>query len=175
LLFITYLYVAIYGSGYVETVTFILVSIFVIIAFATFVWPLLGAHTLLQEQKGQRKREVAQRIEAVADELHERVDTHDLKEVETLKNALDGLVTERGVLDKVSTWPWEPETMRLVTTHTPVARNACAGASGILGHSKICAPHASAEFVYSSTRSALPFIDVLLARLWHLHLAVAAQ
>jgi hypothetical protein len=39
-----------------------------------------------------------------------------LQGMDTLKDGLDGLVVERSVLDKVSTWPWEPETVRVVVT-----------------------------------------------------------
>jgi hypothetical protein len=80
------------------------------------VWPLLGAHRLLQQAKARRKSEVAWRMEAVTDKLHHRVDTDDMHGMDALKDAIDGLVAEQSALDKVSTWPWAPETVRLVVT-----------------------------------------------------------
>ena len=89
---------------------------FVLLAIATFVLPLLGAHRLLQEEKARHKSEVARRMETVTQKLHHRVDIDDMHEMDALKDALDGLAVERGVLDKVSTWPWDPETLRVVVT-----------------------------------------------------------
>jgi hypothetical protein len=90
--------------------------LFYLLALGTFVWPLLGAHQLLQEEKTRRKSEVARRLEAVTAEMHHRVDTRELQGMDALKDALDGLVVEQSVLDKASTWPWEPETVRAVAT-----------------------------------------------------------
>jgi hypothetical protein len=117
LLFITYLYGAIFSNWQFQTASDITVSSsFILVALATFVWPLWGAHRLLQQEKARWKGEVARRMEAVAHELHRRLDTQDLQGMDALKDGLDGLVVERSVLDKVSTWPWEPEAMRVVVT-----------------------------------------------------------
>jgi hypothetical protein len=34
----------------------------------------------------------------------------------SINDATESLVRERDVLDKISTWPWEPETVRAVAT-----------------------------------------------------------
>jgi hypothetical protein len=91
-------------------------GLIILLALATFMWPLLGAHRLLQQEKTRGKSEVARRMKAVTGKLHHRVDTDDMQGMDALKDALDGLVVERGVLDEVSTWPWDPETLRLVVT-----------------------------------------------------------
>jgi hypothetical protein len=88
----------------------------ILLAVAAFVWPLFGGHTLLQQEKARWKGEVARRMEAVARELHRRTDAGDYSEMANMNDAIDSLVKERGVLDKVSTWPWEPETLRVVVT-----------------------------------------------------------
>jgi hypothetical protein len=117
LLFISYLYGAIFSNWQFESLAYASVAIaFVVVALATFVWPLWGAHRLLQQEKARWKGEVARRMEAVAHELHRRLDTQDLQGMDALKDGLDGLVVERSVLDKVSTWPWEPEAVRVVVT-----------------------------------------------------------
>ena len=86
----------------------------VILAFigvATFIWPLVGAHNLLEREKQRLKDEVAQRIEATIATLHSSVDTATLEHRGSLKDTLDGLVTEQGVVDKLRTWPWKTETV----------------------------------------------------------------
>ena len=83
-----------------------------IIIVATFIWPLWGAHNLLEREKQRLQDEVARRIEATIATLHNRVDTGDLKDRGPLKETLDGLVAEQGVIDKLRTWPWRTETVR---------------------------------------------------------------
>jgi hypothetical protein len=88
-----------------------------LIALATFVWPLLGAHRLLQKEKEQRKSEVSRRIQAASDELHRRADAGDYgSDTANINSVIDGLVKEQGVVGKASTWPWDPEAVRAVLT-----------------------------------------------------------
>jgi hypothetical protein len=83
-----------------------------LLVIATFIWPLWGAHRLLQQEKQRLKDAAAARVEATIAELHTRVDTRDLRDGDVLKDVLDGLVTEQGVVDKLPTWPWQPEMAR---------------------------------------------------------------
>jgi hypothetical protein len=78
---------------------------------ATFVWPLWGAHSLLEREKQRLQDEAALRIEATIAVLHGRVDSADLQERGALKDTLEGLVTEQRVIDKLRTWPWRTETV----------------------------------------------------------------
>jgi hypothetical protein len=89
---------------------------FMLVALVAFLWPLLGVHRLLQQEKTRWKGEVAQRLEAVARELHHRADQGDYSEMIVMNNAIDGLTKEEAALDKVSTWPWDSDTVRLVAT-----------------------------------------------------------
>jgi hypothetical protein len=116
-LFITYLYGAIWNNWQFQTAADASVAIaFVLVAFATFVLPLLGAHRLLQEEKARRKSEVARQMQAVTDDLHHRTSARDYSDMAGINDAIDSLTKEQSALDKVSTWPWEPETMRAVVT-----------------------------------------------------------
>ena len=83
-----------------------------LVIVATFVWPLWGAHRLLQQEKQRLKDAAASRVEATIAELHSRVDSRDLRDGDVLKDVLDGLVTEQGLVDKLPTWPWQPELAR---------------------------------------------------------------
>jgi hypothetical protein len=83
-----------------------------IIIVVTFIWPLWGAHNLLGREKQRLQDEVARRIEATIAALHSRIDTGELQDRAQLKDTLDGLVTEQGVIDKLRTWPWRTETVR---------------------------------------------------------------
>ena len=117
LFFITYLYLALWSNWQFGSLADASVGVaFILVALGTFVWPLLGAHNLLQQERAHRKSEVGRRLEAVTNELHRRTDAGDYSDMANMDHAIDGLIKERGVLDKVSTWPWEPETVRVVVT-----------------------------------------------------------
>lgn len=88
------------------------------IALAAFVQPLLGLHGLLVAEKQRLQEENGRQFEIAVAQLHNRVSTNDLEDVEKLEKALSGLVAERNVLEKLRTWPWEPETARVVLTAT---------------------------------------------------------
>jgi hypothetical protein len=67
---------------------------------------------LLEREKQRLQDEVARRIEATIARLHKQVDSDELGDSATkLKDTLDGLVTEQGVIDKLRTWPWRTETV----------------------------------------------------------------
>jgi hypothetical protein len=87
-----------------------------LLAAATFVAPLWGAHRLLAHEKGKQQDALGQRIERAIAALQERVDSSDLAGVGDLKTALDGLIVGKKELDDISTWPWQPETLRGVAT-----------------------------------------------------------
>lgn len=118
LLALIYIYVALYGNWQLDTsiVNIAIGILFILIALATFVWPLFGAHRLLQLEKDRRKGEVARRIEATAVELESRTDAKDYDEMGKLNDTIDGLTKVQNIVSKASTWPWDPEALRAVVT-----------------------------------------------------------
>ncbi len=95
----------------------------VMVMVATFIWPLLGAHNLLEREKQQLKDEVGRRIEATIAALHTTVDTPMLEHRGWIKETLDGLVTEQGVIDKLRTWPWRTRAGERPRLRVPFANN----------------------------------------------------
>jgi hypothetical protein len=86
------------------------------LALVAFVWPLLGIHRLLADEKARLLDEHALRFEATIAQLHQRVDNGELDGLESLDTALSTLQTGRDVLNGIPTWPWHPETVRLLFT-----------------------------------------------------------
>lgn len=87
------------------------------IATACFVLPLRGMHRRLADEKDRALAQVASRFEVVFERLHERVDREVLADADKLKQQIDSLSAEHAVLEKVSTWPWEPQVLTgFVTT-----------------------------------------------------------
>jgi hypothetical protein len=60
--------------------------------------------------------EAIQRFEAMIADLHRRVDDGDLEGMSDLNMALVSLEIEEAALRKISTWPWQPETVRYLMT-----------------------------------------------------------
>lgn len=87
-----------------------------VLSVASFIWPLLGIHNLLEQEKKQQLGDVAQRMQIILNELHQRLDAGDYSKVGELNTSLDGLVKEQGVLEKLPTWPWRTETIRALAT-----------------------------------------------------------
>ena len=55
-------------------------------------------------------------MENVTEDLHRRTNAHDYSEMANMNDAMDSLTKEQSAVDKVSTWPWEPEVVRAVAT-----------------------------------------------------------
>ena len=87
-----------------------------ILAFTTFVWPLLGIHQLLEEEKGRLLDACSLRMEAAIAMLHQRVDSEKLEGMDDLNKTIASLEIEQNLLEAVPTWPWLPDTMRLLIT-----------------------------------------------------------
>lgn len=118
LLIFSYVYLAFYANWQIISISnAILLGLLLLLALLTFIVPLYGSHRLLQRAKNERLGEIGRRIEAAADTLHARADSSDYtEEIDRIDAALDGLLKERALVAKASTWPWDPETVRAVIT-----------------------------------------------------------
>jgi uncharacterized membrane protein len=65
---------------------------------AAFVWPLLGVHRLLVEEKGRMLDEASLRLEAAIVELHQRMDSGKLEGMTDLNMAIASLELEQNAL-----------------------------------------------------------------------------
>ncbi len=86
------------------------------LAVATFAWPLLGIHRLLVKEKERLLEESSRRLEATIADLHQRVDSGKLDGMMDLNMAIAALEMEQSALNRIPTWPWQPETVRLLVT-----------------------------------------------------------
>jgi hypothetical protein len=89
-------------------------AIFTTIALLTFLLPLRGAHRMLVQEKERVLNENSERQRVVLAELHRRVDAGEMVEMDDLHKTMTGLELERTLLERISTWPWKPETPRAV-------------------------------------------------------------
>jgi hypothetical protein len=99
-----------------SSVGFGVAMLITVLGLAAFVWPLLGIHRLLVQEKTRLLDEGSRRLEAAILELHRRMDSGELEGMMDLSMAIGGLETEQNVLKAIPTWPWEPEIVRLLIT-----------------------------------------------------------
>lgn len=113
---ITYGWIALNPNLSTEPISWAIVLPITVLALATFVWPLLGIHRLLVEEKGRLLDECSLRLEAAIAELHLRVDSRTLEGMDDLHKTIASLGIELDLLEGIPTWPWQPETVRLLIT-----------------------------------------------------------
>ncbi len=82
------------------------------IAVLVFVWPLLGIHRLLVDEKEKLVAESAQRLEAAITDLYTRMDNGKLEGIDLLVKGMEGLEINHKAVSRISTWPWAAETPR---------------------------------------------------------------
>lgn len=87
-------------------------AVWLVLAAACFILPLLGMHRRMVKEKSRLQAEVDVRVKAAIAQLHQRVDTNGFAEASQVQGALNSLVTARDLIAKMPTWPWQPNTFR---------------------------------------------------------------
>lgn len=82
------------------------------VAIAAFVLPLRGMHRRLVKEKSQLETRINDGVEAAHEELQARLHTRNFAGIDDLDKVLSSLLRLREVAAKLSTWPWQPETLR---------------------------------------------------------------
>ena len=83
-----------------------------VVSSVVFVLPLNGMHLRLVSEKSRLLQEVDRRVDAASQQLHRRLDARAFGKVAGFRDALSALMIEKDNLRRISTWPWEAETMR---------------------------------------------------------------
>lgn len=85
---------------------------FVGLGLLIFIWPLWGAHRLLETAKHEAMSTNAYHYRIAVEELHSNVANRAIDPAEGWEKALSALDGERKVLERVPTWPWAPGSLR---------------------------------------------------------------
>ena len=85
-----------------------------ILAIAVFVWPLYGGHRLMEMEKQRALHEIALHFETVSAKLDQQLRDDDYSEIERLNGTIASLEIRHKRVASIPTWPWRPETARLV-------------------------------------------------------------
>ncbi len=85
---------------------------YAVVIIVTFMWPLMGVHGRLMQEKQRLLRESSQRLDATIAEIYGRVDAGELDRMDELHVTMASLEIGRSMLTRIPTWPWRPETLR---------------------------------------------------------------
>ncbi len=81
-----------------------------------FVLPLWSIHILLLEEKRRLQGLLNERLRKATTDLHQSIDEGTLERIDPVQKALSSIQIQQAVLDRASTWPWQPETFRILST-----------------------------------------------------------
>lgn len=115
-IFIAYLWVATYpwlSNDYLVIGSWL---IGILAAMAGFILPLLGIHYRLVEEKQRWKSEAGQWLKVSITNFHQSIAERNLEEVDVHLRVIEGVNREQAILEQIPTWPWQPGTVRGLTT-----------------------------------------------------------
>lgn len=83
-----------------------------LLAIGIFVLPVMGIQARLEDEKEKTLNQTHQQLQIVRDRLHSQVSSGDFKDMGSIKDAIEALIRECEMINAVSTWPWNPKTIR---------------------------------------------------------------
>jgi hypothetical protein len=99
------------GSAIFYPAFYVINILFIPLAIAVFMLPLLSIHKRLVQEKKNRLAEANGQLEQVVAELHRRVDAKKLIDMDELHMTMNSLMIELDYLTKTRTWPWQAGTL----------------------------------------------------------------
>jgi hypothetical protein len=87
-----------------------------VLIVVVFVLPLWSIHILLLEEKRRLQGLLNERLQRATADLHQSIDEGRLDRIDPVQKALSSIQIQQTVLDRASTWPWQPETFRILST-----------------------------------------------------------
>lgn len=94
-------------------------SVFVVLmvlAGITFVAPLWGVHRMLESAQHAALAAAGQRLHTLLSDVHDCIDHRTYDDVDALSKAVAAMKEELALLERIPTWPWKPDTPRLLAT-----------------------------------------------------------
>ncbi|UCD42634.1 MAG: hypothetical protein JSV69_03220 [Chloroflexota bacterium] len=89
-------------------------ALITILAAAVFIWPLLGVHRLMETEKERMLHNIDLRFESVFLKFDQHFLDDNYSTIEKLNLIISSLEIQHKRIKAIPTWPWKPETARLV-------------------------------------------------------------
>lgn len=99
-----------------DPIVLVWVTVILVAAVVAFLWPQLGMHRLQVAEQERLLDEAYARLETIVSELHRQLDNGEYGAAADLSSAIGSLESEVNAIKSIRTWPWEPETLRLLIT-----------------------------------------------------------
>lgn len=99
-------------SEFDTTLDVILYAVIALLAIAIFVLPIIGMRDRLDKEKQRVLDVTSDMLQVATDSLHNRVSEREYGELAGTESAINALIRERELFEKISTWPWDPRTIR---------------------------------------------------------------
>jgi hypothetical protein len=87
-----------------------------ILAVAVFVWPLVGAHRLIEMERERILHGIDLQFEAVFAMFNQRFHDDDSSAIERINGTISSLEIQYRKIKAIPTWPWKPESVPSVLT-----------------------------------------------------------
>lgn len=84
----------------------------VLVAVGIFVLPVMGIQDRIEEEKQRVLHQTNGLLQTATDRLHTQVRSGTYENMGDTKDAIAALMRERELIKSVSTWPWDPRTIR---------------------------------------------------------------
>lgn len=81
-------------------------------AIIVFVVPVMGMRDRLAEEKKRVLHETNELLQLTGDKLEGKIRANDYSDLQGMETAVRVLTQKREMLEKISTWPWDPGTVR---------------------------------------------------------------
>lgn len=94
-----------------DRIAFVYVAI-ALVSAAIFAIPVIGLRGRLEEEKRRALDETSDMLQVTRDRLHDQVRSDNYHGMSETKDAIEALIRERELFDRISTWPWDPGTIR---------------------------------------------------------------
>lgn len=86
--------------------------IMAVAAVGIFVVPILGMRDRLAQEKAHLLGVTSDLLQLTSDKLEERIRADDYASLQGMETAIRALIRKREMVEKISTWPWNPGTIR---------------------------------------------------------------
>lgn len=87
-------------------------AFFLTLSLLIFLWPLWGAHNLLDKEKREALNRNAEMLKETIGEFQDRISRRELEGIDEWNKAISGLQTIHHQIERLPTWPWRPGTFR---------------------------------------------------------------
>jgi hypothetical protein len=81
-------------------------------AIGIFIVPILGMRDRLAQEKAHVLSVTSDLLQLTSDKLEERIRADDYANLQGMETAIRALIRKREMVEKISTWPWNPGTIR---------------------------------------------------------------